>query len=408
LAETILAVSILRPDDLLSIQFEFANLSLDSTQSPPSLIRTEADQPAFVSVVFAPQHVSEQCVTEGAAGLPIEDVKPPVAAYLADNSILVFQLPDTVTVIPFTLEGLLGWTALLPSLATHAPPRFLPPSAGTFIELPYRLMLSPDITGGWKHAIDAVTRENRSELWHTRLGVLAAGKVDETKLPPVRAIWARDLFNSTPPDESGGPLTSDLRQQIVHLTSDFTIPFYTPRPLDTRRLMLSALGGWLDTSGTWDFPDPKTFDLAEWRHLVSAGRDQYVRTVVRGYLFPFGNRASMASITERKLAPSSDGTPAEYLMQRDFITVQEPFRNYASPDLEAAFQHQGRELPLRSIRITTLSTPPLDHEILGPDFPIVNGQQFQFHVVAEDVDSQQIEFSVPLVFVPGEDVFGIR
>jgi hypothetical protein len=414
LADTILAASLLRPDDLLSLQFEFVNLSLDSTQSPPSLIRTQADQPAFVSVVFAPQHISEQFVMEGDTGFPINAVPPPVAAYLAGRSLLAFQVPDTVTPIPFTLEGLLSWTALVPSLAPNAlaaAPASNPPGVGppgdsvTFIELPYRLMLSPDITGGWKHALDAVTRENHSELWHTRLGVLAADQVDETKLPPVRAIWARDLVQSTPEDESGGPLNADDRQQIVHLTSDFTMPFYTPPPLDTRRLMLSALGAWLDTGGSWDFPDPKIFNLTEWRHLVSSGRDQYVRVVERGYLFPFGNRAAKTTITERKLAPSPNATPVEYLMQRDFITVQEPFKDYTSPDLEAAFQHQGRELPLRNIRIATLSTPPLDLPISASAFPIVNRQPFQFHIVAEDVDGQQIDFNMPLMFVNSEDTF---
>ena len=67
--------------------------------------------------------------------------------------LLAFQVPDDVTAIPFTLEGLLGWTALVPSLAPNAiaaPPASNPPGVGppgvsvTSIEVPYRLMLSPE------------------------------------------------------------------------------------------------------------------------------------------------------------------------------------------------------------------------------------------------------------------------
>jgi hypothetical protein len=47
-------IILLRPDDLLSLQFQFVNLSLDTAQSPPSLVRTQADQPAFVLVGFGP------------------------------------------------------------------------------------------------------------------------------------------------------------------------------------------------------------------------------------------------------------------------------------------------------------------------------------------------------------------
>ena len=37
-----------------------------------------------------------------------------------------------------------------------------------------------------------------------------------------------------------------------------------------------------------------------WSHIVSMGRDQHVQTVERGFLFPFGFRANVVTVTERK------------------------------------------------------------------------------------------------------------
>jgi hypothetical protein len=154
LAGANLTASLLRPDDLLSLQFEFVNLVLDQTQTPTALVRAQVGQPAFVLVRFAPQHISEECVTEDQTGQPTNAVTPPVAAFLAGGSQLAFQVPDSMASLPFTLAGLLGWTELAPSLAPNAitappasnPPGFAEPSPEvTFLEVPYRLLLSPDV-----------------------------------------------------------------------------------------------------------------------------------------------------------------------------------------------------------------------------------------------------------------------
>jgi hypothetical protein len=433
-----LTASLLRPDDLLALQFEFINLTLDMTQSPPALIRTQSGQPAFVLVSFAPQHISEECATEDANGKPLNAVNPPVAAFLSGETQLAFQLPDSVPSIPLTEEGLLDWLQLAPSVAANAiatapdinpPPATQPGPEETFIELPYRLMLSPDATGGWKHSVVAVTRGQRTELWHTRLGVRAGNGIDESQMPVVRAIWARDLAKTVPADQSGGALDADTRGQIARLSSDFTMArgvlfgeaiqtpiLFVPPPLEIRHLTLSALGAWLDANGTWDFPNPNPasaffpnvpeFDLEAWRQIVAAGRDQYVRVVKRGFLFPFGNRASITSITERKLEQAPDGTRVEYLMQRHFITVLEPCKNYATDAAVAGYLHQGREMPLRSICITTLTTPALDRDPVPPEFPTVLGVPFPFHILAQDVDGQALDFSMPLMFVLADTTSG--
>ena len=389
--------SLLRPDDLLALTFEFVNLTLNTTPSPPVLVRTQADQPAFLIVGFPPQHIAEESFHEGAAG------SPPVPSILAEDTRLVFQLPDAVESVPLTVEALLAWDQLTPSLAANAltsPPATNPPGVGepaavqTSIELPYGLILSPDSTGAWIHASGAVTQSGRTELWHTRLGLTTGDSVDETRLPILRAIWARDFGPNPPADFS---LLGSLRKQIASLSSDFTLPV-VPLPLNARHLMLSTLGAWADVGGSWNFP--QQFSLQEWRHIVSIGRDQYVRVVLRGVLCAFGNRASVVSITERKLETAPNGTRVECLIENIFLAVLEPCKNYATAEAVGAYAHQGREMPLSSICITTLTTPPLDRVPVSPEFPTVGGVPFHFHIVAQDVDGQTLDFSMPLMFVP--------
>src|SRR5262249_5054215 len=133
------------------------------------------------------------------------------------------------------------------------------------IEMPYRLLLSPDSSGGWAHAIDSVASQsnsNRFELWNTRLGVREAGGINEAKVPPVFAVWSPAL--STDPEKQlpyppvDLPLGEEERRKIV--SSDLLL----------EKLALSALGGWLKASS--NLPD----GVFQWSQIVSLGRDEYV------------------------------------------------------------------------------------------------------------------------------------
>jgi hypothetical protein len=106
-------------------------------------------------------------------------------------------------------------------------------------------------------------------------------------------------------------------------------------------------------------------------------------------------------ITERKLKQSPNGTPVEYLMQRNFITVLEPFRAFDSSQA-TGLPIPGREMPLKSVRITTLTTLPLDQPITTSAYPIFEGQPFEFHILAKDADGQDHDFRMPLMFVPAD------
>ena len=220
---------------------------------------------------------------------------------------------------------------------------FEPRNYETSIELPTRLELSPNAYCGWAHQVAAPTPSaaGRVELWHTRLGVRSAdGTVDEVALDAlrtVRAVWARDTtFELNPTDVVTGDyvaagdfeasLRATDRTKIVYQSSNFGDAKHkvnaAPRPVQVNRLMLSALGGFLDSRG--DFGDAPATGLSLWEHRATMGRDHYVKTVQTGVLFPYGHRAVLVTITERKIHP--DATPIAYLWKRQFIVVKEPLR----------------------------------------------------------------------------------
>ncbi|MER5638951.1 hypothetical protein ABT095_18550 [Kitasatospora sp. NPDC002227] len=100
----------------------------------------------------------------------------------AGPSRLVFRLPPELGELPYDLSTLLGAVGFEPVLVPAALTEEAAPSpAGsglrppepteTAIELPQRLLLSPQRRGGWTHATAPVEHDGRVELWHSRLGV---------------------------------------------------------------------------------------------------------------------------------------------------------------------------------------------------------------------------------------------
>jgi hypothetical protein len=425
--------SVLRADDLLALTFDCFNLRLDRPQGrPPRLSRVTAGQPAFIVVGLAAQHIAERFMTDSIQRL--------VPSLMANRSRLAFRVADDMDSLPFSLEALLDWAPHSLSVTANAVAQLAGPErpgpaepalTQTAIELPRRLVLSPDAGAGWAHAVEPVVHDiagqlKVAELWHTRLGGRQDGRVDESRMPTVRAVWAHNLFDP-PTDTLGSPLDDAIRSSIVMLSSDFTqtitrlgpglpqgeeIP-YDPLPLHATHLVLSALGGWTDIRGEWDFPAPPGADefpldhvveiwpsspLVGWRHIVAQGRDQYVRVVQRGFLYPLGHRAVLERVYERKLAP---GTETEFLWQTVLkVAVREPVRDYAQ---FSASHANNAKLPLRRARIETMVTPNLEGQPEASFIPTVQGEPFRFHVVGEDWEGQRIDLHMPLVFVTEQD-----
>lgn len=283
-------------------------------------------------------------------------------------------------------------------------------------------------------------REGRVELWHTRLGVKGApGRLYDTRyeygwdgdsykvlrilaedsyahLRTLRAIWSPD-YSETPPLHSNTPFRMSLdgrdRSELVTLTSDFKIQKAQSRTVAANRLMLSALGVWMDTRYAAMLPK-MGLTVEEWVHQATMARDQYVKVVYKGYMYPFGHAAALVKVTERKFLQVGTQNIA-YLMQRMFIVIREPEKTY--PAFGQPFE--GRYMPFRKVQITSLVTPnlnpPEQSALLGAAYsaqsafwPMVQqgnaAVDFQWHMVGEDWDGQRSEFTVPLAFVGVDNV----
>ena len=327
----------------------------------------------------------------------------------------------------------------------------LPGASITSIEMPWRLIVSPHNGARWRHSADAVTSTatSRTELWHSRLVV---PRSDGTEIEPpypdpnrtVRAIWALGGNKAeavSPPMQSAWPDSTNLpapgtspfrttldnfdRYQIAHLSSNFSVSGYVPEPVDTNLMMLTALGGWLDSRGAWN---PPGLSVEEWVHRASMGRDHYVRVVYRGFLFPFGHRVSLIKVSERKFhngkatAEQVPGNTA-YLRQRLFIVIREKERTYDDGLYLNAKAASGvfpaRQFPFSRVKILTETTPDLNDPQLAPSaisvsldgsankvlqgqkmfWPHVGGKPFRFQCAATDLDGRRVVFDLPMIFI---------
>ncbi|MEW2393529.1 hypothetical protein AB0933_34725 [Streptomyces venezuelae] len=285
-----------------------------------------------------------------------------------------------------------------------------PANPRTGIELPYRLLLSPPQTAAWTHATSLPDPDGRVELWHTRM---PAGHA--------RAVWTRDPgFDPADPHAlpaGGNEFTMALdrkdRSSVVHLSSNRNLPGgSTPAPLDVDHVVLSAMGGWLDSLGRWDSP-PTGFDVTQWRHRAALGRDHYVRVMYRGRLWPFGHLADLVKVTERKFDHTRPDRAA-YLNQRFFIMVREPVRSYGAPEDIDDQRRLRRLFPFSSVRLLTLVTPDLEQPQTIPGLSSIGGHPdeklaffpvsatedpFQFQVGMVDLEGRLLEFRTPMAFV---------
>lgn len=110
---------------------------------------------------------------------------------------------------------------------------------------------------------------------------------------------------------------------------------HIPQPFYVNWMSLSAFGGGMRAEGAWDpaYLRPKPGDdcrmpafglsIEQWTHRSSLARTHFEQVLYRGWLLPFGFRASLIKRTEREVDEwGTHGTAA--LSQRYFIQVKEP------------------------------------------------------------------------------------
>ena len=439
------------PDEVDSLPYTLGAL-LDWSRLEPSLVATALPPPPppprlLVRRLAVPGRTTTTVARAQIATAVTRPIKTEVQVDAARQSAVARELgknlPRRVRVPDERLEAIAatliqtrpgyravpsaGLSAIIAKLLSrpYAPGRY-----ETHLETPWRLVVSPNRFGSWAHSVQEVSDPDTgiTELWHTRLGVRRAGEIppgaspvdeEEDYFRTLRAVWSpdylRDASSDDPPrypeTHPGNPFRSSLdardRHELVTLTSDFTLPDCEERIVRVERLMLSALGAWMNVRGAWELSGLPAealnlLSVEEWRHRATMGRDHYVRVVYRGYLFPLGHRASLVKVTERKFKQTKRGQTA-FLRQRMYVVVRQPERAFP-----AAFEpHAGRKFPFRRVRLATLATPSLDDpaegQILGKGqgafWLRVNDEDFPFHIVAEDLEGRRVEFTASLAFV---------
>ncbi|MDN5200375.1 hypothetical protein QQ008_03360 [Fulvivirgaceae bacterium BMA10] len=513
LADDLIAVDLLRPDDLLKLRIVFHNCKFQKKEQTTFVVKKKPKKAGFMVVNLPSQHTLEEAYSENAS-----NIKLPAKFIRAGSSRLVYELPMEFEGIPLTMEKLLDWSgytlkvnyrarAIEPLIMKLVTPftkksktilkgskilqnyipneskelanrrlnlspnpkyklqqttlydqdriRRITPSdnlqqadpkvtravnrkallkvatAGkleTSIEAPARLFISPNQLNDFVHTkgikpklvaysypkgdINKLGKSNNLdaqegnvvELWHTRMGVkLKNGQVSEQGFDgyrTIRALWSTDHNQKNIDHPFKASLDSRDRYFLVHETSDFNIKGYTPRPVQAKKLMLTALGAWIDFYGNFDYPDRvgKGLDLLQWEHRSTLGRDHYVKVVEAGFLYPFGHKASLVKITERKF----DKSKTAVNRKRMFVVVMEPEKLYAARDNQNNFV----PFPFQSVKINTSRTPNLDDpqnlKNLGANYNfwlMVGGQPFLFNIENTDKEGQTTQMQIPMIFV---------
>jgi hypothetical protein len=416
---------LVRPQDMLVLDFDFYNLAPTFDTDPPQLRRVDSSVLAYVVVRFESQHVMEQTILED-SGNP-HPTPGTVRSKGVGPSRIVFAVPETVKLLPYTEEGLLRWWQWIMQVPTGLPNGSPPDELHTDLLLVDWLHLtpgweSPEPTSTWAHSATPVTRGDRTELWHTRLsprgpkgrpqesiGVAAPADV---AIPKLRAVYRDQPVG----DEASvyrdllPPHFVDPPTQIVQLAGNPTLGAY--KRINANLLALSAVGATLDFDVQW-IPTVG-FELKRWEHHTWLGRDNKVVVEQYGFLFPFGHRAELISETKREVDAA---TGVAYLKQRLFIRITERVKTYAAP-----FQNWGgRAFPFTDVTIKNTTLPDLPEKLdplLGgppdatsPAFWIQDINSLKpggghsdvvFAFVATDVTGRRIEFTSPMAFMPAD------
>lgn len=124
-----ISISLLRPEDLLSLELRYYNFSLTNN------ILQKKGNPAYLVVIFQPQSMSEQAWEEEENKFETPSV--PGKILIGGESRLVFQMPPGISSIPLNVNDLMAWEKY--ELLTYDPLKPNPNPGGTsFASLPMK------------------------------------------------------------------------------------------------------------------------------------------------------------------------------------------------------------------------------------------------------------------------------
>jgi hypothetical protein len=402
------------------------NARVDPT-NPRRLIRLSAS-PAYLAFVFGPQHIADSAIDSSTASLPAR-METQIAG---PSRVVVPFVGDVIELSTASLLSLLRAQEM--TLPAAAAPGVLPTAAPTVrqtaLELPYKMLLSPAPGARWSHRVSRPVAGGPVELWRTRLatthptiqGALLEGPSPQRTL---RAVWARGstllqspgcsdtapndnslIYPGSSPPAWSTSLSNHQRALIVGASTG------SGAPIAVQDLVLSTLGATFDIQGNW--ASAPFCDLIAWKHAAAQGRDVKVEVVTTGYLLPFGHRAALVTLSERKLRDSK--AP---LLKRQFLVFPERRVDLrpgpvGSPTGTDTAVKAARQLPFSEVTIDVSSSPdlaiPADPGANHGVFPLLlSGSSSEVYLVpmtGVDHAGRRVRFRVPMAFaynaVPGD------
>lgn len=419
-----------RREDLLRATLVPIGMTIDAASGEIAL--DPGVQRGRLRVDFGPQVVVEQAALippDGPANPAV-----PVPARLSGSSWIVFYANGDM---PLALSSLLAWsrspTAVDPVAGTPpgaAVPAQAPAKPGldvTSLEMPWWLSVSPNILAAWTTQTTPKRAGSRTELFHTRLALLQFG-ADPVEGSPLISIRGAALV-----DPDGRALVADpnLNPGVGGVTG---YPFeMIPTPRDradivrmttmtgngqqgglaepiAARISLSALGGQLQASGSWN--EPLVSNMTSWQQRIWQGRDTYAKVVRQGFLYPFGLRAAFVQEGVRKWVRGSDGATRPFWFKTYKIIVTQPTLDLAEGVQSTAAGKRGAIF--RSVTCRTVMTPELvgtePGQVAGGGWaakrvffakvPGPGGTRvpFQFAFTGIDANGDAVAFTMPLMF----------
>ncbi|MFD8543125.1 hypothetical protein [Streptomyces sp. NPDC059649] len=404
---------VVRPADMLVVDITLVNLRFDGRR----LVRRDRAEPAFVLAGLPPQHVQEEVPGQ----LP-NTALGAMKAVTAGSTQLAFSVPDNIDGLDLSLEALLAWEGLVPMTVPVVGPQS-PDTPGStvfqglprsVIEFPTRLFLTYDDPVDWVGP-SPQQADGRAALWHARLQL--HGKKDgDVRLRAFATAGDR----GEPPGNS--PISADNMADLVTLTSRVElvppgdVPIEVPSaPLHAEQFIVTPQGSSVHLHGAWGSP-PDTNeererykkvrrhfpDLVAYDHITGLGRDQYVRVVIHGRVST-GHESLLVTETRRWFIARPDDGIVAYLHKEQYIVVKQPEVEYGA---DTGYQHAGREMPFRTLRITDRVTPliePMPEKPQNTAFWVKlngSGKDFEFTLIGTDTEGRKVSFTMPLVFVP--------
>ena len=259
----------------------------------------------------------------------------------ARDSRLVYALPPGT---PYTPAAILDFGVRALELDDRAGPGGEPVDTGepgpavTALEVVDSLVFSPGPDDRFMADSGPVTHGDVTQLWRARMDPTPDARPSFGRSGPAPATRSTGRF--PPPTGSGSspqpPSTRPSRWSGSALADH---PGSVPRPV--RRVDRSA---------------------GRLPHRTVAGRDIHVEVVERGFLAPFGVRATITTVTERQLRTDEHGGLTAILVQDDHLAVSGSPVTYPAPHMP----HRGRAVPFPVITAVDPGSGPVERTAVVP------------------------------------------